>query len=136
MPRRVIDHTADRALHKQLADILREGIHNGTYAPGDQLPSEPRLAQIHELGRETIRRALDILKAEGLITSTFGLGTFVREPQEYTLIKLRRGEQITTRMPTPSERSELGVPEGVPVFVIRSDEGERLEPGDSTVLEA
>jgi len=137
MPRRVVDHTADRALHKQLADILREDIRTGIYTPGSQLPSEPRLTQIHEIGRETVRRALDILRAEGLVTSTFGHGTFVREPREYKPVKLQPGDRVTTRIPTPEERRELGIAEGVPVLVVTDASGnERLYSGDATMLEA
>jgi GntR family transcriptional regulator len=60
--------------------LLKERITSGALPPGQRLPSEPSLAATHGLSRVTIRRALDGLSREGLITRQPGSGTFVTQP--------------------------------------------------------
>jgi GntR family transcriptional regulator len=57
--------------------LLKERITSGALPPGQRLPSEPALAASHGLSRVTIRRALDGLSRDGLITRQPGSGTFV-----------------------------------------------------------
>lgn len=64
--------------YRQLADLLREAILRGDYAPGSTFPSEPELASEHGLSRPTVNRALLVLRAEGLIRVERGRGTIVR----------------------------------------------------------
>ena len=67
--------------------LLKERIVSGSLSPGHRLPSEPNLAVAHQMSRVTIRRALDGLVRDGLITRQPGSGTFVREsrpPQAMT----------------------------------------------------
>jgi GntR family transcriptional regulator len=64
--------------------LLKERIASGVLAPGAKLPSEPALADTHGLSRVTVRRALDGLEREGLITRQAGAGTFVRGAQART----------------------------------------------------
>lgn len=60
--------------------LLKERIQTGVLAPGDRLPGEPSLAATHGLSRVTVRRALDGLSRDGLVTRLPGAGTFVTEP--------------------------------------------------------
>lgn len=57
--------------------ILRDRIASGELTPGTRLPSEPVLADLHDVSRVTIRRALAELEREGLISRRPGAGTFV-----------------------------------------------------------
>jgi GntR family transcriptional regulator len=61
----------------RVADDIRRQITEGHLTPGDRLPSENALAESYGLNRSTVRRALDQLRFEGLITSRQGLGYFV-----------------------------------------------------------
>jgi GntR family transcriptional regulator len=65
--------------YRQLAGILRAQIESGELAPGAQLPSVVTLAERYEIAVPTARKAIDLLKAEGLITGVAGYGTFVAE---------------------------------------------------------
>ncbi len=58
--------------------LLKERITTGSLRPGERLPGEPTLAARHQLSRVTIRRALDGLARDGLITRQPGSGTYVR----------------------------------------------------------
>ncbi|VVT26816.1 GntR family transcriptional regulator [Rhizobium sp. EC-SD404] len=60
--------------------LLSNEILRGGYAPGDVLPGEIKLTEMHSVSRVTIRRALTMLANDGLIERKAGLGTVVRAP--------------------------------------------------------
>ncbi|MFN6553800.1 GntR family transcriptional regulator [Mycolicibacterium septicum] len=64
---------ADQA--RQVADVLRHQIYEGTYAGA--LPAEAELAAEFFVSRNTIREALAVLKSEGLIDRGTKVGTHV-----------------------------------------------------------
>jgi GntR family transcriptional regulator len=74
-----IDPTSDRPIFKQVADGLRSAILSGEFAPGARLPSEQRLMDDCRVSRGTVRDAVDLLRAEGLVRTEHGRGTFVRD---------------------------------------------------------
>lgn len=74
-----IDQHSDRAVYQQIADVLRERIRTGTYAPGSKLPSETELLTEFDVTRQTVRRGLAVLQQEGLTEASRGKGVFVRE---------------------------------------------------------
>jgi GntR family transcriptional regulator len=59
------------------ADLVRQ-IESGELAPGSRVPSIVTLAQTYEVALTTVRKALDALKAGGLVV-TSPMGTFVAE---------------------------------------------------------
>jgi len=48
--------------------------------PGDRLPPERALADLLEVSRPSLREALHILQAQGLVLIKHGQGTFIQEP--------------------------------------------------------
>lgn len=72
----------------QIANKLRAAILTRRLAPGDRLPSQPELAARYGVARETVKRALDLLRAERLIVSRQGSGVFVRA-QTQRAVELR-----------------------------------------------
>lgn len=66
--------------YQQLYAILRDGIVNGSWKPGDMMPSETELIEQFEVSRITVRQALALLVEEGLIYRRRGRGTFVAVP--------------------------------------------------------
>lgn len=58
--------------------LLRDAIAGGQYPADSLLPSEQRLAAMHDVSRVTVRRALDALAADGLIEKRAGAGSAVR----------------------------------------------------------
>jgi GntR family transcriptional regulator len=132
---RMIDPSADRAVFRQLADLLREQIESGTLGPGDPLPSELRLVQEHGISRTTVRQAIAQLRTEGLVSVERPRGTFVRVPEETQLVTLGRGERVSARMPTDAERRSLRLGEGVPVLVVTATDGTKtVHPADRVQL--
>lgn len=65
--------------YRQIAAILRAQIESGELAPGQQLPSVITLAGDYDVAVPTVRKAISLLKAEGLVTGVAGYGTFVAE---------------------------------------------------------
>jgi len=70
LPRR----RADRA--RQVADVLRRQVLVGYFADG-VLPAEPALVAEFDTTRHTVREALELLRAEGLVERCPGVGTTV-----------------------------------------------------------
>ena len=66
-------------LYRQLAAILRGKIESGELAEGDLLPSESYLQQEHSVSRVTVRKAVEVLRDEGLVITLPQRGTFVAE---------------------------------------------------------
>jgi GntR family transcriptional regulator len=65
---------------QQVADHVRAQILDGTYAPGQPLPSEEALAAEFGVSRPTIREGIKTLVAEGLVEVARPRGTIVRDP--------------------------------------------------------
>lgn len=66
--------------YQEITDDLRQLIVTGSLAPGEQLPSEARLASRYGVSVPTLRLALDVLQGEGLVEKHQGRGNFVRRP--------------------------------------------------------
>lgn len=59
-------------IYHQVFSFLRDRILDGTFAPGDEFPSESQLQRQLQISRITARRALDEIAARGLITRQQG----------------------------------------------------------------
>ncbi len=76
----MLDGSADKKPRsQQIAAELRKAIADRTYAPGAKLPSQRDLARQYNVARNTVDEALKILSQQGLVTSEWGRGVFVRE---------------------------------------------------------
>ena len=78
----VIDKTSGVPVFRQIAADIREKISSGEYAPGAQLPSEQDLTGVYNVSRPTIREAVGLLRAEGVVYSQHGRGVFVTPPRK------------------------------------------------------
>ena len=57
-------------------ETIRDGLRDGTFGHGEKLPTERELAETFGAGRNSVRKALDRLVSEGLVTREVGRGTF------------------------------------------------------------
>lgn len=64
-------------LWRQAAAYIRQAIEDGRLQPGDGLPSEQALADEMGVAYGTTRKALQLLRDEGLIETATGIGSFV-----------------------------------------------------------
>ena len=63
--------------YRDIADDLRRRLEGDELAEGRVLPSESELSATYSASRVTIRKALEALRAEGLVDSRQGFGWFV-----------------------------------------------------------
>lgn len=77
-----LDHEGNVPLYQQLAAVLRDQIASGGIAVHRPIPSKTALRQQYEVSAGTVERALDVLKAEGLLESVQGKGLYVTDPAE------------------------------------------------------
>ncbi|MEV6151741.1 winged helix-turn-helix domain-containing protein [Nonomuraea sp. NPDC052129] len=130
-----IDPSADRPVYKQLADLIRARIEQGELRPGQRLPAESDYVAEFGISRDSVRRAMAVLRGEGLIVTQLR-GSRVRDAGEAVTVPIAHGTSLMARMPTEPERKELGMAEGIPILVITSPDGEtRLLPADQTIIE-
>lgn len=66
--------------YRKLYEVLRKQIIDGTYKPGNLLPSENDLCAQFGITRPTVRHALDSLLNEGMIRKHQGKGSIVYGP--------------------------------------------------------
>lgn len=71
------DRKAKKAIYKQLAEYIENGIANGTFPPDKPLPSERYLAKELNVNRSTVVSAYDELESNGLIQRNRGSGTTI-----------------------------------------------------------
>lgn len=64
--------------YRDVADALRDAIEAGEYAPGATLPKQDVIAAAHGVNIHTVRKAVSVLEAEGLVTPIRRRGTVVR----------------------------------------------------------
>lgn len=102
---------------RRLRDMLRGAVQGGRY-PHGQLPSEAELMASHHASRATVREALAMLRAEGLIERTQGVGTHVvvrpvqtSLPEAHGVITPSRDSMFNQRMrPRELDRSVVPAP--------------------------
>src|ERR671912_2245948 len=76
--------------HRQIAGHLKERVRRGDWAPGERLPSIPAIAESFGVAKQTVQRAIDQLRVEGVLITKPGSGTFVRGTRR-RLNRLARG---------------------------------------------
>ncbi|HEY8371168.1 MAG TPA: GntR family transcriptional regulator [Pseudonocardiaceae bacterium] len=64
--------------YRELAGVLREAIQRGDYPPESTLPKQAELAHQYGVNVHTVRKAVGLLEAEGLVTPVRRRGTVVR----------------------------------------------------------
>jgi DNA-binding GntR family transcriptional regulator len=71
---------SDPRLYVQISNILRGQIEDGTFKPGDSLPSLGALAASFAVNRQTAQHAMRVLAGEGLVELVPRYGYYVYEP--------------------------------------------------------
>jgi GntR family transcriptional regulator len=91
----------------QLAILLRGLIITRQLPVGTMLPSEPELTSRYKVSRDTVRKAMQLLREIGLAETQRGKGHFVIRTPEIRRVLLAPGSRIIVRMPQPPEQVEL-----------------------------
>jgi GntR family transcriptional regulator len=125
----------DRPLYQKTAEAVGEMLEEAS--PGTFLPSEPELAQQLGVSRSTLREALRLFEAQGMIIRRRGVGTYVAKPPQVIESGLEvlssidtlaaqigleieaRNLEITEKLTDSEAASWLGLPVGSPVIEIK-----------------
>ena len=122
--RTLLDERSPTPLYLQLADIIRVQIKDGAIATGDALPSERELSEAVGISRVTVRKGIETLLREGLLSRKHGSGTYIapRIEQPAALLAgfssdmLNRGQtpgsiwiERAMGLPTPEEALALAL---------------------------
>lgn len=97
-----------RIRYQAIAEDLRRRIAADEFPAGTLLPSEAELSASYEVSRVTVRRALEALRADGLVDSRQGFGWFVAaDPLRQELRELGTIESQLSSVGMRSERRIL-----------------------------
>ena len=126
-----LDEQSRAPLYQQLQRALRDAIADKRLTPDEALPPERDLAEEFRISRITVRKALDGLVNDGLLTRRQGAGTFVAARVEKNFSKLSSfSEDMISRgrtphsvwlsrsagAVTPEESMTLGLSPGTPAY--------------------
>jgi GntR family transcriptional regulator len=100
------DRQAKIPLYHQISLCFRDLIRTGQVQAGEPVPSEMELSSLFGVSRLTVRRALDDLARDGLLTRRQGVGTFVANPTEALILpsELSFSKNMQQIGRTPSSR--------------------------------
>jgi DNA-binding GntR family transcriptional regulator len=73
-----IDPTGPVPPYRQIAEIIRKRIKSGEYPKNSRIPTESEIVESWEVARTTARRAIAVLREEGLVYTVPQRGTYVR----------------------------------------------------------
>ena len=130
-----LDRDLPVPLYHQLQAVLKAELESGKWRPDEQLPNETKLAELYQVSKITLRRALEELAELGYIRREHGRGTFVGRrkfdegPRELTGFteEMRRHELVATSRVLSQRRVEadakvadaLRLPAKSSVFVLK-----------------
>jgi len=101
--------------YQQLRDHLVQRIAAGEWAPGEAIHTEAELSTAYKVSTGTLRKAIDLLVAEGVLTRSQGKGTFVRRPRfDSSLFRFFRFKSASGEPVRPTARilqRSLAVPD-------------------------
>jgi len=86
-----LDRSDPLPLHDQVAALIRRAIADGEAGPGDRLPLAKDLAAVLGVNKNTVLRALHLLRDEGLLEFRRGRGiTVAGTPQRGAVLSQAR----------------------------------------------
>lgn len=106
-PIRALDPGDPTPLHEQAAAEIRRAIAEGQAAPGERLPPAMDLAAVLGVNRNTVLRALRILRDEGLLEFRRGRGITVTGTPQRTAVFTNARELLALARQHGYRRDEL-----------------------------
>ncbi len=111
MTRTIIDVNLDRQapvpLHEQVAGQIRRAIADGEARPGQRLPLAKDLAAVLGVNKNTVLRALHILREEGLLEFRRGRGITVAGTPERGAVLTQARKLVAFARAYGYDRAEL-----------------------------
>jgi len=89
---------SDIALYQQVSEEISEGIFNGSYAEGTQIPSTTEISKNYKINPATILKGMNQLVEEKLIEKKRGLGMFVTIGAQQKVLNQRKDNFINKEL--------------------------------------
>lgn len=102
-----IDRSDPTALHEQVAATIRRAIADGEAGPGDRIPQVRDLAEVLGVNKNTVLRALRLLRDEGLLEMGRGRAIRVTGTPEHGLITTKIKDLLDLSRRSGYGRDEL-----------------------------
>ena len=90
-----VDRSEPMPIHDQVAAEIRRAIADGEAAPGERLPLAKDIAAILGVNKNTVLRAMHILRDEGLLEFSRGRGITVAGTPERSVVLSRVREVVS-----------------------------------------
>ena len=84
-------------IYEQIVHQTEAALARGELNPGDKLPSARMLAEAMRVNPNTVIRAFEVLERHGITETRRGLGTFVREDVDVSILRRRLLEAAARR---------------------------------------
>ncbi|MDE6265550.1 MAG: GntR family transcriptional regulator [Paramuribaculum sp.] len=96
----------NKAIYLQLAERIMDAIIADRYTPGSRIPSVREYAAEVEVNPNTVVRSYEYLEQKNIVYNKRGLGFFVAENAQETIMSMRRAVFYAEELPYFFERIE------------------------------
>ncbi|HHX95447.1 MAG TPA: FadR family transcriptional regulator [Clostridia bacterium] len=112
-------------VYEEIVEQLKRYFEQGNLKPGERLPSERDLAEMFNCSRVSVRQALTILEAQGLVVRKVGGGTYKADEDDFELsqlVSLLMPEREEDAIDDPLEVRRLMEPQIARLAAVRATE--------------
>jgi GntR family transcriptional regulator len=111
-------------LYVQIADLIRQRIARGHWPAGTRLPTLEALVAEFGVARVTVRQAMDVVSAEGLVSRRQGRGTFVAAPpQQRNWLRVETSLDALATMYAGTKPRLLNITETIALAPLTAEDG-------------
>ena len=102
--------SGEKPLFQQVADQIAEGIFNGAYLEGEQIPSTTEISKSYQINPATVLKGMNLLVERQLIEKKRGIGMFVL-PDAQERVRSARKEEFLNKevLEVVAESKKLGI---------------------------
>ncbi len=102
--------SGEKPLFQQVADQIAEGIFNGAYLEGEQIPSTTEISKSYQINPATVLKGMNLLVERQLIEKKRGIGMFVLPGAQKRVRSARKEEFLNKEvLEVVAEAKKLGI---------------------------
>ncbi|HCR3484812.1 TPA: GntR family transcriptional regulator [Enterococcus faecalis] len=102
--------SGEKPLFQQVADQIAEGIFNGAYLEGEQIPSTTEISKSYQINPATVLKGMNLLVERQLIEKKRGIGMFVLPGAQERVRSARKEEFLNKEvLEVVADAKKLGI---------------------------
>lgn len=102
--------SGEKPLFQQVPDQIAEGIFNGAYLEGEQIPSTTEISKSYQINPATVLKGMNLLVERQLIEKKRGIGMFVLPGAQERVRSARKEEFLNKEvLEVVAEAKKLGI---------------------------